>query len=326
VPRSTVKSQRLMGYSLVDFAKSLNVDNCKIWNTPRLIFLCGGKTGKTGGYRSARDFFYRHLLSKNAPIARRVRLAEDVNAWFRKDVFPDLLELENYLAGLADITVLFVESPGSIAELGAFAASDALRPKMLAVLNTFHDSEKTFISDGPVQKIKNEDKQLVHYYRWNPKQLSSSATEKEFRDMAKDLTAFLVERDKSHPNKQSFDKEKPGHVLLLVADLIGIPGVATSTEVTDCLKELGCKADHETRDRYLSLLESMSFIQRARRSNQEFYISVPSKHFIQYAYQTGALNDSKRIKTGMREALEPIRKKILTPFLHQPPKKGTPNV
>ena len=46
----------------------------------------------------------------------RVKLAEDVNAWFRKDdALPDLLELENYLAHLADVIVLFVESPGSIA-------------------------------------------------------------------------------------------------------------------------------------------------------------------------------------------------------------------
>jgi len=314
-----------MDYSVIDFARSLKVDNCKIWNTPRLIFLCGGKTAKSRGYRSARDFFYRHLLSKKPAIASRVRLAENVNAWFRKNVFPDLLELENYLAGLADITVLFVESPGSIAELGAFAASDALRPKTLAVLNDFYDSEKTFISDGPVQKIKNKDDQLVHYYTWNPRQLNSPATKKEFREMAKDLTAFLVERDKSHPNEQGFDKKNPGHVLLLVADLIGIPGVATGTEITECLRVLEC-FDHEYRDRYLSLLEGMSFIERARRSNQEFYVSVASEHFIQYAYQPGALNDAKRIKTDMRAALEPIRKRILAASLDQRPKKGMPNV
>ncbi len=315
-----------MGYSVVDFAKSLRVDNCKIRNTPNLIFLCGGKTGKTGRHRSARDFFYRHLLSKQSNIARRVKLAEDVNAWFHRDVFPDLLELEKYLADLADVTVLFVESPGSIAELGAFAASDALRPKTLAVLNNSYCSDRSFISEGPVQKIKNENSQLVYYYTWDRKRLNSPATKKEFRDMAKDLTEFLVKRDKSHPNEQGFDKEKPGHVLLLVADLIGIPGVATSTEITDCLKELGCKFDRENRDRYLSLLESMSFIERARRSNQEFYVSVPSKHFIQYAYQPGALNDPKRIKTDVREALDPIRKKILAAFLGKPPRKDAPNV
>src|SRR5258708_3632965 len=165
-----------MGYSLVDFSKSLRAESCKIRNTPNLIFLCGGRTAETGPYRSARDYFYRHLKSKATGIACRVKLAEDVNAWFRPGVFPDLLELENYLADLADITVLFVESPGSIAELGAFAASDSLRPKTLAVLNNFYGPERSFIAEGPVQKMKNESSDLVHYYNWDPRRLNAPAT------------------------------------------------------------------------------------------------------------------------------------------------------
>ena len=100
-----------MGYSIVDFAKSIKGAACKIRNTPNLIFLCGGRTAEKPQYASARDYFYRHLKSKAPEIAQRVKLAEEVNTWFRGDVFPDLLELENYLADLADITVLFVESP-----------------------------------------------------------------------------------------------------------------------------------------------------------------------------------------------------------------------
>lgn len=315
-----------MGYSIVEFAKSLRGDDCKIRNTPNLIFLCGGKTAEKGRYRSARDYFYRHLKSNAAGIARRVKLAEDVNAWFRREVFPDLLELENYLADLADITVLFVESPGSIAELGAFAASGSLRPKTLAVLNTFYDFDRGFIAQGPVQKIKNENVQLVHYYKWHPKRLKLPATEKEFRDMAKELAAFLLSRDKSLPKQQSFDKKKPGHVLLLIVDLIGIPGVATITDIANCLTELGCEFDHAKLGRYLSLLESMSFVTRVLRSNQTFYVSSSPKSFIRYAYQPSAvLKDAKRIKAAIRGALDPMPKKILRDFLRNSGKKGTPH-
>src|ERR1017187_4095294 len=225
-----------MGYSIVDFATSLNVDRCKVRNTPNLVFLCGGKVSEKGTYKSARDYFYRHLKAHAPSIAARVKLAEDVSAWFRGGEFPDLLELENYLADLADMTVLFVESPGSIAELGAFAASKILRPKTLPVLNTYYDFDRTFISDGPVQKLKNEDSKLVHYYEWNPRELNSTATVKEFREMAQELTQFLKERDKHRPNEQIFEKGKDGHALLMVANLIEIAGVATTTDIADCLK------------------------------------------------------------------------------------------
>jgi hypothetical protein len=116
-------------YSIVELTKSLRLDKCKIQNRPDLIFLCGGPIARNGAFLSARDFFYRYLL-RNLAWAKRIKLAEDISAWFQKDnAFPDLLQLENYLAHLAAATVLFVESPGSIAELGAFAASDELPPR-----------------------------------------------------------------------------------------------------------------------------------------------------------------------------------------------------
>lgn len=242
------------------------------------------------------------------------------------NVFPDLLELEVYLADLADITILFVESPGSIAELGAFAASDVLRPKTLAVLNKHYGLSQTFISDGPVAKIKNENDQFVHYYEWNPEKLNSPATKTEFRDMAQYLTAFLVKRDRSHTKEQIFERKKQGHALLLVADLIGIAGVATTTDIANCLRELGCEFKKEQLDRYFSLLESMSFIRRVLHANQVFYIPGVMKPFIRYTYRSGvALKDQKRIKTAIRGALDPMRKKILAKSIRKPIKKGTGN-
>ena len=142
-----------MSYSIIDFAKSLLVARCKIQNAPNLIFLCGGEIADSGAYRSFRDFFNRYLRKNKPTLAERVRLAEEVSNWYHKDdAFPDLLELEHYLAHLASVTVLFVESPGSIAELSAFAMSDNLRPKTLAILNSSLDLRTSFIKDGPVRK------------------------------------------------------------------------------------------------------------------------------------------------------------------------------
>jgi hypothetical protein len=209
-----------------------------------------------------------------------------------------------------------VESPGSIAELGAFAASDVLRPKTLAVLNTFYDSDRSFISEGPVQKVKKENPQLVHYYEWDPGQLSLPATKKEFSEMASELTKFLESRGKTRTKEKVFDKGNRGHAILMVADLIGIAGVATNTSITTCLKEIGCAIDQPQLHRYLSLLESMSFIKRVLRSNQAFYVSTRWRRFIRYAYQPSALlKDQKRIQAAIRGALDPLQKRILAKAL-----------
>ena len=309
-----------MGYSIVDFAKSLEIGRCKIRNTPNLIFLCGGKTAESGPYKSARDYFHRHLKAKAASIAGRVKLAEDVNAKFHGE-FPDLLELENYLADLADITVLFVESPGSIAELGAFAQSDVLRPKTLAVLNTAHSSDRSFILEGPVLKAQNENPQLVHYYEWDPKHLNSAHSKEGLGEMAEELAKFLKARDAALPKQQTFDAKKRGHILLIVADLIAVAGIATMTDITACLGEVGCDpAQQEPSEvkRYLSLLENASFIKRERRSNQAFYVAAQSARFLKYSYRPGAaLTDQKRIRSEIRDSLEPLRKSVLKSFLRK---------
>ena len=303
-----------MPYSVVDFAKSLQIERCKIQQTPGLIFLCGGKIAKHGTYESARDYFNRQLKREKPTIASRVRLAEEINEWFQQDnVFPDLLEFENYLAHLADITVLFVESPGSIAELGAFANSDDISPKTLAVLNNSHVSAGSFISDGPIRKLRNGNEDHVHYYTWNSDDLDSEGTKIEFGELTNELVTFLETIEAARPKKPSLKLSERGHALLLVADLIRMPGVATISELLECLSALECEADRKTLKRYLSVLQSVGFVTAHRRSNQTFFVRVSDRRFIRYAYREGALfRDQSRIRNELKQGLEPLKRSALS--------------
>ena len=314
-------------YSLVDFAKSLRVNDCKIWNTPNIILLCGGPTAIDGSYLSARDFFNRHLRSDRPALAERVKLAEDVNVWFQphKDQpFPDLLELENYLAHLADVIVLFVESPGSIAELGAFAASDVLRPKLLVVFNTFYHSSQSFIAEGPIRKIRNEKEELVQSGAWDPKQPYTPETTEEFGLVANRLTDIIEHRETLRPQQFAFKAKEIGHTLRLVADLIRIPGVASRSDIEKCLEELRCKDALASLDRHLSVLQSVELITEHRRFNQIFYVHDSSTPLIRYAYakRSGVINDATRVQTAVRSALDPIRRGVLRTLLQNKPFKG----
>ena len=67
----------------------------------------------------------------------------------------DLLSLENMLADSAHAIIIIVESPGAIAELGAFANSEKLRPKLVAVVDKKYRGHKSFIMLGPVAQLRN---------------------------------------------------------------------------------------------------------------------------------------------------------------------------
>jgi hypothetical protein len=113
------------------------------------VFLCGASiTDKsTGRYKMA------ELLKNNA----RYELL------FPEDLFDDLmagqgqhslLSLENILADSVDSIILFPESPGSFAELGAFANSKKLANKLICVGQKKYEKKKSFINYGPIRLIK----------------------------------------------------------------------------------------------------------------------------------------------------------------------------
>ena len=66
----------------------------------------------------------------------------------------DLLSLEGLLADSVDAIVLIPESPGSFAELGAFANDEKLRKKLICIVDKKYKKDKSFINQGPLKLVK----------------------------------------------------------------------------------------------------------------------------------------------------------------------------
>lgn len=66
----------------------------------------------------------------------------------------DLLSLENLLAESIDVILIVPESPGSFAELGAFANDSKLRQKMVCVVDQKYRKDKSFINQGPLKLVR----------------------------------------------------------------------------------------------------------------------------------------------------------------------------
>ncbi len=113
------------------------------------VFLCGGELSNSQNARS-----------KMAEIFSKYPRYELL---YPEDMFDDLLagqgqhsllKLETILADSVDSIVLFPESPGSFAELGAFSNNEALAKKMVVVSSNKFKSDKSFINYGPNRLIK----------------------------------------------------------------------------------------------------------------------------------------------------------------------------
>lgn len=113
------------------------------------VFLCGGEVSNQSNARA-----------KMAAIFSNYPRYEIL---YPEDLFDDLLagqgqhsllKLENILADSVDAIVLFPESPGSFAELGAFSNNKKLAKKMVVVANKKFRSDKSFINYGPNRLVR----------------------------------------------------------------------------------------------------------------------------------------------------------------------------
>jgi hypothetical protein len=68
----------------------------------------------------------------------------------------DLLSLENLLAEAVDAVVLIIESPGAIAELGAFVNHPVLRKRLIVIQDERYRRTKSFIGHGPVRLLQDK--------------------------------------------------------------------------------------------------------------------------------------------------------------------------
>lgn len=131
----------LLGRSILNSYTKIGIDRSLS------IFLCGGSM--TGN--SARELF--HDLCKNEKNLS-VKFPEGLfDELLEKNAY-NLLELEELLANSVDAIVIFPESPGSFAELGAFAESTSLRDKIVCISERKYSRNFSFINLGPIRILK----------------------------------------------------------------------------------------------------------------------------------------------------------------------------
>lgn len=100
----------------------------------------------------------------------------------------DMLELENILAKSVHVVVICVESPGAIAELGAFANHEELRERLIVIVDRKHKGSRSFIRLGPVRLLERSRKDSVVW--WNLTDTSDDSV----RRLALDLRARIRKR------------------------------------------------------------------------------------------------------------------------------------
>lgn len=210
-----------------------HLDTCeyKYITYPKFIFLCGKGFSTSEEYKQSNRGIVDNFIKKLLPDTHIVLSEQMWEDGFGNNI--DLLIFEEFLAEVSDAIILFVESPGSFCELGAFAYADALfSDKLIIVMDEKYRESKSFIATGPVLKAKKDGTRIVYAQTENRALLSSTELRTQILDM---VQTFTSNRSKVNKRKINVDRDQV-FISSFLVEILEIIRLTQPISVSDLLQ------------------------------------------------------------------------------------------
>ena len=211
-------------------------------------------------------------------------IPENHAGWWAFSGYEDLLTFERDACHLARAIVLFPESPGSLAELGALAVDDAIFARLLVVVQSEYleaDNRESFLNLGPLKRVNDLDHRCVIGVK-SAKVLP-----------AEDFETIMEFIDARLPPMRSTEKlrvELPTHKLLLIADLVDLLLISRPIELQAALLHFGMSITQPELDRASKLLEFFGLVRIEHRGTEHFFVrrEKSDRTWVNYAARDGS--------------------------------------
>ena len=264
---------------------------------------------------SLRGFLIAHLERENSALLPDILLAEEAAEWYHNPIsegFSNLVDLEVRIAALSKLILLIVESPGSMAELGAFSFVDSLRMKLHAVLEGAYQDHRSFIMDGPIARIKVEsesesDSESGGFYtfEWLSRSKRPKIVPRSAELASEKIVKQVIEPTVNAPTRsEKFDRLNAGHKMLLIADLVSLGGALRLPEIVELASGLGLETPRKELHQYLFLLQKLHFFGKTHEGKDDYFVQADaSLKFVSYERSAGGQFDRVRLRSDLQAAL-----------------------
>lgn len=262
------------------------------FNTPfRSIFLCGGVRG-TGSNRptSLRDYLYR---KRGLQLKANIVFAEAANQIYRDTKYSDLISFEEDIARIASSVLVIVESPGSFAELGAFAMNTTISKSLRVIVQSKFAESESFVRYGPIQKLRNEDEEAVAFYPWETTK-NGNIIASSVRGHYANIKSFIADGISVAPKSIAFDVDyEVKKFLIIYWALYHSYACSLSVLHWSVSKILPDISPQQIRN-CLYCLRLVGWIEKETYSNKDYFFALSSSDPVSYNFPRGA---------GVREML-----------------------
>lgn len=279
-----------MAQSEVDLVKSvISPDGGTVDSLPDLVAIFGGQLSTSSEIaaglppKSCRDA-YIQWLATNAPDDRsKVLMPERYEDWSNFDTYSDLLLFEADLGYLTGAIVVFLEAPGSIAELGAFSQIESLKDRLVVVVIQDRHPNKSFISLGPLRQLENKDGDSVC--------VVPALDQTEILNDIVVINAAILKKKASNKPKRKFTPDDKQHQFALALDLIALIEVVTFTDIKGLFEHFHVNVTDQRIKQILFTLEKSELVRKRRYGGLDYF--APAARGEKYLDFKGKSTDEK---------------------------------
>ncbi len=243
----------------------------------KVIFLCGGQCSSinTSQPLSLRDAFLKILINPAVSGCLIVQAEEITQSMNFFDFYDDMLQFETDLARITELVLLFCESEGSLAELGAFAATREIAARLLVVVRDRHWTAQSFIKYGPLRSLeKNFGTAAVYVIDDRDIGMRGDSAKYVNVNILKErLQSPLRQRLAQARESTTLDKSRSGHVIKLIVGLCQEYGALTADEIGNCLPNFGCGRTSREIAAYLMCAEAMKWVAQRRKGSETYFVA-----------------------------------------------------
>ena len=287
------------------FYNDIHIEKLRVSRPSKVVFLCGGviSTAKPSHFLSLRDYVHWSLEGRGL-IHGSVILAEKANQIYRDTSYHDLISFEEDIAKIASIILVIAESPGSLAELGAFASNQYIRPKLRLILKQEYATAESFIRFGPVQRIKVDNDGFVGFYPWRTNKagnliLRSASPHK------KELLKFINGHIAAAHRSDSMSTDDVALKFFIIYWIVYISYAITFQSIVDIINLIDMSwSDKEIRN-IMFCFQLVGWVRIESYSGKDYFYTPFDKDPFDYAFNDGVADtDSARRKADIASAIK----------------------
>lgn len=257
-----------------EFVAAWDLDQTKVLRPSRLVFLCGGLLADAANEpASARDAFLRQFQDKIIGGARII-LAENANNMLPDSSFSNLLDLEEYIGAIVDSVILFVESPGSICELGAFCKIEDISARLTTFVMSDHAVRSSFIRNGPLKYMRMPDGSAKFTaYDW-----AIDGPMVRISDyVLEQITAESLAASNARGIKENFNSASLGHQIYAILAIAFLLRGGPLSEIKECARVLWPGLAERKIRQSLDALQIVGLLKPVVNGKQTHYIPLTDR-------------------------------------------------